>query len=150
MNAATLKHGTDGQGFGRKNSPDIGAELSKAVAFHQNGRLAAAERLYLNVLECEPEQPDALHLLGVLALQKEDHDEAQNMICRAIRIAPGNAFYHNNLGAVYKGRGGLAKALECYETAIRLKPDRSLLLSRVRSALSRRARSDWRMVARAG
>jgi hypothetical protein len=40
--------------------------LQRALAFHQRGNLAEAERLYLDILDTEPDQFDALHLLGVM------------------------------------------------------------------------------------
>ncbi len=42
---------------------NIKAELKKALEFHQAGQLAAAEGLYLNIIEHDPEHSDALHLL---------------------------------------------------------------------------------------
>ena len=44
--------------------------LTRAVQLHQGGQLDAAGPLYEEVLRSIPEQPDALHLLGVLALQR--------------------------------------------------------------------------------
>ncbi|MDE1145242.1 MAG: tetratricopeptide repeat protein [Azospirillaceae bacterium] len=44
--------------------------LSAAVAHHGAGRLDAAEQHYTAILEQVPDQLDALHLLGVLTLQR--------------------------------------------------------------------------------
>ena len=41
--------------------------LATAVAHHQGGRFAEAERLYVQILGADPENFNALHLLGVLA-----------------------------------------------------------------------------------
>ncbi|MGE3271975.1 MAG: tetratricopeptide repeat protein, partial [Chloroflexota bacterium] len=49
---------------------DIGARLAEGLAAHQAGRLLQAERAYRAVLKRAPNQPDALHLLGVLTLQQ--------------------------------------------------------------------------------
>jgi Flp pilus assembly protein TadD len=43
--------------------------LEKAKTQHREGRLQDAERLYREALNQSPEDPDALHLLGVVALQ---------------------------------------------------------------------------------
>jgi len=43
--------------------------LQEAVAHHRAGRLGEAEELYRAILEVQPEQPDANHNLGVVALQ---------------------------------------------------------------------------------
>src|SRR5688500_13700803 len=48
---------------------DLTSLLQTAVSHHQAGQAAEAERLYRQVLAVDPEQADALHLLGVLAYQ---------------------------------------------------------------------------------
>ncbi|WP_148293982.1 tetratricopeptide repeat protein [Azospirillum sp. B4] len=50
--------------------------LSAAVAHHGAGRLDEAEALYTAILEQLPEQVDALHLRGVLTLQRAGNDAA--------------------------------------------------------------------------
>ncbi len=104
---------------------NIKAELKKALEFHQAGRLAAAEGLYLNIIEHDPEHSDALHLLGVIVHQRKNNDEAEYLISRAIRILPDNPFYFNNLGTVFKAKGKLTEALRCYKKAIQLNCDYS-------------------------
>jgi quercetin dioxygenase-like cupin family protein len=46
----------------------ISEALAIALQHHQAGRLEAAEQIYRRILQVEPEQPDALHFLGVLPL----------------------------------------------------------------------------------
>ena len=48
---------------------EIEQAMRIAIGHHQAGRMAEAEGLYRQVLEQDPGYPDALHLLGVLALQ---------------------------------------------------------------------------------
>ena len=43
--------------------------LRQAVAHHQAGRLQEAERLYRSILRAYPEQADANHNMGLLAMQ---------------------------------------------------------------------------------
>ena len=58
--------------------------LQAAIGHHQAGRLAEAERGYRQVLGLAPEQPDALHLLGVIAYQVGQHPAAIELIRKAI------------------------------------------------------------------
>src|SRR5262249_53137560 len=44
--------------------------LEQAIFVHQRGRLTEAERLYLKILEVQPDHFDALHLLGVIRHQQ--------------------------------------------------------------------------------
>jgi len=48
--------------------------LARALGHHQAGRLIEAEALYRELLAGQPDHPDALHYLGVLALQGGDGD----------------------------------------------------------------------------
>ena len=50
--------------------------LERARALHRNGRINEARDAYIRVLKAEPENADALHLLGVTALQGGRHAEA--------------------------------------------------------------------------
>lgn len=67
---------------------ELSTLLQAAVALHQQGHLAQAEGVYKKVLASYPEQADAWHLLGVLAHQREKHEEAVALIERAISIYP--------------------------------------------------------------
>ena len=97
--------------------------LAIAVQHHQAGRLQAAEQIYRQILAIEPNQPDALHLLGVIAHQLGKHEVAVEYIGRAIRLQGNAAFYHNNLGEAYRALRRMSEATACYRRALELKPD---------------------------
>jgi len=78
MGLNTSKPGNNNQHNKQADFLAINAELKKAVGLHQAGKLKSAEALYLTILEHNPAQPDALHLLGVIAHQGHDNDEAKN------------------------------------------------------------------------
>ena len=98
------------------------APLAQAVAAHRSGDRALAERLYRQVLDATPGNPDALHFLGVLAHQRGCSDEAVDLIGRALALVPGHAGAHNNLGNVHKESGRLAEAEACYRRALDCSP----------------------------
>ena len=50
--------------------------LRFAVEHHNAGRLDQAEDIYREILEIEPENPSALHLLGVIAHQVGESEAA--------------------------------------------------------------------------
>ena len=61
--------------------------LAIAVQHHQAGRLRAAEQIYRQVLAVDPNHAaDALHLLGVIAIQVGRYDSAVEHIKRAIEL----------------------------------------------------------------
>jgi predicted O-linked N-acetylglucosamine transferase (SPINDLY family) len=98
-------------------------QLESGMSHHQAGRLAEAERIYRRILTRQPDHADALHLLGVLAVQTGRLDEAEDLIRRAISICSTNALYYSNLGKTLKDSGQLDQAIASYRHAIRLKPD---------------------------
>jgi tetratricopeptide (TPR) repeat protein len=98
-------------------------QLHLAVDQHQRGCLDEASRLYRDVLTAHPDHADALHLLGVVALQQGDPAAAVEWIGRAIAVNPAAADYHANLAEAHRALGQLDQAIACCRTALRLAPD---------------------------
>ena len=101
------------------------ANLNDGIAFHQRGELAAARAVYQAVLAREPRHFDALHLLGVLALQAGDPTQAAALIERALTenpAQPQHADANVNLGTALKTLGRIDDALAAFERATTLNP----------------------------
>ena len=97
--------------------------MKVAVEHHQAGRLAEAEVIYRRILEAEPDHPDSLHLLGLIAIQSEDHARAIDLIERANELCPSNPVFLSNLAEAYQRLNCPDMAKDCCEQALRLKPD---------------------------
>lgn len=97
--------------------------LALAVRHHEAGDLPQAERLCRLVLQAEPANADALHLLGVLAHQAGRPDLAAGYVRRAVALAPGRADFRSNLGLIAQAFGRPADAAACFREALRLRPD---------------------------
>ena len=97
--------------------------LGLAIQHHNAGRLSEAEGLYQQILHTDPDQPDALHLLGLIANQAGKKDTAVDLIAKALAVKPDYAEAHINLGNVLKDLGKLEAAVESYHKAIAIKPD---------------------------
>ena len=102
--------------------PAPASALSAAVEHHKAGRLDEAERLYREVLAGEPENPDALHLLGVLKGQRGDPAAGVELIGKAVALRPAAPAFHNNLGKALYETGQRNKALASYRRAVELAP----------------------------
>lgn len=96
--------------------------LATAVKAHQAGNLPLAEKLYREVLQYDPGQADALHLLGVVYLHLRQFEKAIDFITRAICKNDGIGSFFSNRGAACKGLGRLDDAINNYERAIELEP----------------------------
>jgi len=104
------------------DTANIDRGLQAAVAEHRAGRLAEAERGYRGVLAAAPEQPDALHLLGLLTQQRGEPAAAEALIRRAIAARPEAAAYHGSLGATLAALGRHAEAVAAFRRAVELAP----------------------------
>jgi predicted O-linked N-acetylglucosamine transferase (SPINDLY family) len=96
--------------------------MAEAVAAHQRGQVARAQAMYRQILESEPDNPDALHLLGVTCTQSGEFEAALEYIDRAIALRPGDAACHSNRGKALAGLGRAADALASYDRAVALAP----------------------------
>lgn len=99
------------------------AALNQAIVFHQTGKLAEAERLYLQVMAAEPKESAAPHLLGVVRAQQGRNGEALELIGAALKLKPNAPEILSNYANVLKAQGRFAEALDSYDRALVLKPD---------------------------
>jgi protein O-GlcNAc transferase len=97
--------------------------LQSAIAHHQAGRLPEAEALYREILARDPRCADALHLLGVAALQVGRHELAVDLIRQAVKFSPKRAHFHSNLGEAYRGLARFDEAIASLRRALTLQPD---------------------------
>ena len=114
--------------------------LQQAVELHQQGRLEPAQALYRQVLELNPRQFDALHLLGVIARQQGDFNAAIELISRALDIDSAQAPPHCNLGVALLDADRADEALSSHERALAINPSYALAWSNRGNALRRLAR----------
>jgi tetratricopeptide (TPR) repeat protein len=101
----------------------VESALAQAMAHHQAGRLVDAERIYRTILATTPDEPRALHFLGVIALQTGHLSDAEAMLRRALKRAPDMADACSNLGLVLAATSRREEAIVLFERAIALRPD---------------------------
>ncbi len=111
--------------------------LGQAASHHQAGRLKEAELLYRKVLKSDPDNADALHLLGVVAHQSGHHDAAVDLIAKAINLKSSVAAYHANQGSAYLDGDRAKEAAVCYRRAIALAPENAAAFYNLARALQR-------------
>lgn len=90
---------------------------------HQTaGRYIEAETLCHQIIQALPNHPDALHLLGVLALQDGNTEIATDYLESALKSNVGNPMLCSNLGLALHEQGELEQAEVNYRKAIALDP----------------------------
>jgi tetratricopeptide (TPR) repeat protein len=122
--------------------PTVVEAFTLALQHHQAGRLLDAEALYRQVLQVQPDHPDALHNLGMIACQVDRYDVAVDCISRAIRGDPSRADFCNNLGDAYRRWGKLNEALSSYRQALAVSPGLLLAITRIGGTLKQQGKLD--------
>ena len=108
--ALPAKHGS--------NSPVLDARLADALAKHGAGNNDAAATIYRAILAEQPQHPDALHLLGVIAQQKGNAALALKLIEAALAYNANHAAAWANRALVLQALGRLNDALQSAKMAI--------------------------------
>ena len=91
-----------------------------AVEHEQAGKLDEAERLVGQILATLPEQPDALHLMGVIHARRENFADAAEMIERALATGANPGLYYRNICEIYRRLGRLDEAIAAGRRAVEL------------------------------
>ena len=109
----------------QKNGPmtkNFDLRLNEALDQHRAGRPDLAEPVYRELFEENPGNAELNHLLGIIELAKDHHQEAEVFIAQAIRRDDTNPKYHNTLGSLLRETGRNQEAVEAYQMAIRIDP----------------------------
>jgi Flp pilus assembly protein TadD len=95
--------------------------IKEGMEHHRAGRLPQAAALYQQVLQSEPANPDALHLLGLIAQDSGQLDTAIELIRQASTLRPSAGMYYN-LAVALHAKGDLHAAAESYRKSIAMNP----------------------------
>lgn len=104
----------------------IANQFRAAVALHQRGALAEAERRYRMILAQAPAHADTLHNLGLIALNAGNAASAVDLIEKAIAADSGKAEYHYNIALAWRGLDRSDQVVAHLERAIALRGDYAL------------------------
>ena len=96
--------------------------LTRAYAHWHAGQAEQAEILAQRVLAAWPGQPDALHLLGLMAHAYGNLDLAIAHLGQACLAPRASAVYSSNLAEMYRQKGMLAQGEAAAERAVAMDP----------------------------
>ena len=114
--------------------------FNRGQALHHQGDLVAAERFYREILRQKPNHFDALHLLGVIALQTRHPEQAVALIGKSIDVNATVSAAHNNLGKAFLDLRQPGDALASFDRAIALEPTLAIAHNNRANALLNLAR----------
>lgn len=117
-------------------------ELELALNSHLKGDLSRAEALYLSMLEKVPDQPDALHYLGILMHQRDRSDAALELVLKSLQLDPRRADWHNDMGNILAERALFSPAAEAFLNSIELDSGNANTWNNLGSVLEKLQRFD--------
>ena len=97
--------------------------VQEGLTLHQQGRLEEAQVIYEQLLLLQPDQFDALQLLGVLFFQIKKYSQAVELLSKALKINPNHVGAFNNRGNALKELKRFDEALASYDQAIIIDPN---------------------------
>jgi tetratricopeptide (TPR) repeat protein/glycosyltransferase involved in cell wall biosynthesis len=98
------------------------ATLHLALQHHRTNHLEQAEQVYRQILETQPDHPEALYGLGILTQQLGRFQEAEYFLSTAQKAQPESVKVWFSLGNLRQAQGQLPQAEEAYQRAISHKP----------------------------
>src|SRR5579859_5189624 len=105
------------------NTSRSAEQIAQGHALQRQGKFAEAEVAFRQVLAQEPNNAQALHLLGVTVGRMGRPLEAVSHFTAAARLQPANPYFQTNLGHALLEAGRNAEAVHAFDRALHLKPD---------------------------
>ena len=116
--------------------------LAQAKFLQRTEKLDEADTIYSEILEQIPQEPNALHFLGILRHQQGDAQNAIRLIRQAAELMPDEPGPWVNLGNVLLEGACVDDAVDAYEHAAAMAPDLVLPLNNLGILHGRRRRWD--------
>ena len=99
------------------SQPDLEAQ---AIILHGLGQLTAAGNICHSLIESDPANFRAFHLLGVMAVEIEEYEQAVELLMQALEIFPLYAEAYGNLGIALEKLDLIEDAIFCFQKAVEI------------------------------
>ena len=100
----------------------ISKALAHAIAANRAGRLDQAEQVCRQILQADPRNVQALHLMATVSFRLGRHAATVEYLGRAIAVQPRVVAFHNNLSMAYRALNKFDEAIACCQRALELDP----------------------------
>jgi protein O-GlcNAc transferase len=102
---------------------NINRSILLAFEYYQAGNFQQVERICKKILKRQPENFDALQLLGGGYYKFGNYDLAIKYIKKALNFNSNSPEIHFNLGNAFLAKGQFDNAIACYQKTIKLNPN---------------------------
>ncbi len=93
-------------------------DLDKALLLHRQGKLDEAEKIYLDILKKDKNNPEILQLVGTINLQTQKYKISEEYFLKSLNEDSNNPGTLNNLGLLNKAIGNFEKSKNYFEINI--------------------------------
>lgn len=114
---------------------EVDAILQSAVMSHRAGNLQEAEAGYRRVLSMNPRHPDALRLLGMVAIAAGMYADGIDLMERAVALAPKTLPYLMDLANAHRQIGHREETVKVLRQAAEVAPNDGLVQAQLADAL---------------
>ncbi|MCC6194793.1 MAG: tetratricopeptide repeat protein [Burkholderiales bacterium] len=104
--------------FRKRATPDAHALLREASRLYETGVLGDAAHTLGRIVQCDPDNFEALHMLGLVASAQGRHQEAEALFARALKGDPNSIAAHFNRGVTLRILGREKDAVDSFDRAI--------------------------------
>lgn len=101
---------------------DIRKSQQAAHDAYLTGNLQQAAALYAEILNVQPDDLNALFMLGLISAQTGNFRSATGYFQAVIMKNPAHTGAHYNLGNVYRDSGQVREAFQCYQKVLQCDP----------------------------
>jgi len=105
-----------------KNMNNLQQKLQSAIALQKAGRIGEAEQVCRQILLTNPNQPDALHFLGLFCKGAGKLADAEKYMRQSLKANPRQPHVLSNLANLLVMLDKTDEALKCYQKATDLEP----------------------------
>ncbi len=99
----------------------VSSGVKQGLKFIEDKKYDDAEILLKQVLKIDTDNADALKMMGLIKLNKQQYEKGEELLTIALKSDPDDSQTHNNLALCLANQGKISAAIEHFEEAIRLK-----------------------------
>jgi len=121
-----------------ENNEDYGL-LYKGVRHLHASRYRKAEDAFKKILIEDENNIDALRFMGILAFKSGNHDIAEAMLTKALKLDPTYSLVWANLAQVFSVTGQLDKAKKSFKNILSMEPKNGLIWAEYGTVLTKLA-----------